>query len=58
MMNSRRWVQILIGSGLAAGLLAGILALAPVFAQGPGGMGQGFKDGCGPGGRQRVFAAR
>jgi hypothetical protein len=43
MNNLKRWFLIMSGIGLAALLLVGLLTVAPVLAQGPGGMmgGQG-----------------
>lgn len=48
MSNLKRWMPILIGSGLAAVLLVAVMVAGPVLAQGPGGgmMGGGY----GPGG--------
>lgn len=48
MTNPKRWLPIVIGSGLVALLLVVVLPLTPAFAQGPGGMmGRGMHGGFG-----------
>lgn len=54
MSNFKRWLLIVLASGLALFLLIGFLTIMPVLAQGPGGMmgGFGFNNqtgGYGPG---------
>ncbi len=51
MNNLKRWSVIIMTSGLIALLLVSFLVIAPVFAQGPGGMmGRGMMGGFGYGG--------
>jgi hypothetical protein len=55
MRYSKRWLPIILGSGLGALLLAGFLSIMPALAQGPGGMMGGYgyngstSGGFGPG---------
>jgi len=53
MSNSKRWLSIVVGGGLAALLLTGVLMVIPAFAQGPRGGGMmgnyGYNGGMMPG---------
>ena len=50
MSNFKRWLLILLTSGLVLFLLAGFLTIMPALAQGPGGMMGGFGFNNQPGG--------
>ena len=55
MNNLKRWLLVLLASGIVVILLIGVLTILPVLAQGPGGMMHGFgfnsgqSSGYGPG---------